>query len=148
VRSIAAASLIVCARAVQVQAANIEESRIYGTWNVEVGAQGLVAGPIVISNTEILWKSQRDGHQCNAAYHTASRQRNYTYDGGPIVNDKAADAYTNFWLVLEPNNCDIDAFMISIPSDASEADHFAAYRKKNAQGYGAIRLLSWYKTFP
>jgi hypothetical protein len=48
------------------------------------------------------------------------------------VNDKAADAYTNFWLVLEPNDCDIDAFMISIPSDASEADHFAAYRKKNA----------------
>jgi hypothetical protein len=147
VRSTVAALLIVCALAARVQAANIEESRIYGTWNVEDGAPGLVAGPIVISNTEILWKSQRDGHQCDAAYHIASRQRNYTYDGGPIVNDKNRRRYTNFWLVLEPNDCDIDAFMISIPSDASEADHFAAYRKKNAQGYGAIHLLSS-QTFP
>lgn len=141
-RSTVAALLIVRALAVQVQAANVEESRIYGTWNVEDGAPGLVVGPIVVSSTEILWKSQRDGHQCDAAYHIASRRRNYTYDGGPIVNDKAADAYTNFWLVVEPNDCDIDAFMISIPSEASEADHFAAYRKKNAQGYGAIHLLS------
>ncbi len=65
-----------------------------------------------------------------------------------MASNKGHDAYTNFWLTLEPNDCDLNAFMISIPSDVSEPAHFAAYRKNNAQAAGPIHLVSSCKTFP
>jgi hypothetical protein len=124
------------------RAADVEAARILGTWELAGEMRGAIAGPLVISRTEILWKSRRDGHQCDAAYHIASQVKNSTYPGGPMVSDKPADAYTIFTLLLQPNDCDIDSFYISISSDAAEGAHFAASRGRGVQGYGTMRLIS------
>jgi hypothetical protein len=124
------------------RAADVEAARIFGTWELAGEMRGRIAGPLVISRTEILWKSQRDGHQCDAAYRIASQATGSTYPGGPMVSDKPEDAYTIFTLLLQPNDCDIDTFFISISSDAAEGAHFAASRRRGVQGYGTTRLIS------
>lgn len=62
-----------------------------------------------------------------------------------MVSPKAADAYTTFELVLEPQDCErhIGSFTISLTPEPTDSAHFAAFSNEHAvQGYGPINLVS------
>jgi hypothetical protein len=68
-----------------------------------------------------------------------------------MVSHKAADAYTTFELVLEPQDCErnIGSFTISLTSEPLDFAHFAAFGSEHtAQGYGPMHRVSAKQTSP
>jgi hypothetical protein len=126
----------------------LDVDRIFGTWHGEAGARGRIAGPIVVSETQIAWTAE-DKRTCVVDYHLASRGTGSTFPGGPTMSDKPGDAYTTFVLELGEHHCGlrISSFTISLPSDQMDLAHFAAFFG-TVQGYGTFRRVSAQKSIP
>jgi hypothetical protein len=118
-----------------------DEGRLFGTWRVEAGARGRIAGPIVISKQQIAWTG-KDKHTCVVNYRVASQFTGSTFPGSPIVSNRPNDAYTTFVLQLGEHHCErgMAAFTVTFRADQLDLAHFAAFFGA-VQGFGTMRQM-------
>jgi uncharacterized protein len=77
------------------------DESILGTWRIEGGAPGKIAGPIVVSREKIQL-TFKDKRTCAVSYRLGARARASSFPGGPAVTDKPDDAYTTVVLKIGP----------------------------------------------
>jgi hypothetical protein len=121
--------------------AKLNEDRIFGTWQVDKGARGRIAGPIVISETQIAWTDE-DERVCTLPYRLASRATGSTYPGASMVSGTPDDAYTTYVLELGEHHCALgmNSFTITLESGQPDAAKFSGFFL-TVQGSGTIRRV-------
>jgi hypothetical protein len=121
--------------------AKLNEDRIFGTWHVEKGARGRIAGPIVISETQIAWTDE-DKRTCVLPYRLASRGTGSTFPGGPMVSGTPDDAYTTYVLEIGEHHCALgmDSFTITFTSGQPDVAKFSGFFF-SVQGSGTMRRV-------
>lgn len=121
--------------------AKLNEDRIFGTWQVEKDTRGRIAGPIVISKTQIAWTDE-DERTCILPYRLASRGTGSTFPGGPMVSDPPNDAYTTYVLELGEHHCALgmNSFTITYTSGQPDVAKFSGFFF-SVQGSGTMRRV-------
>jgi len=125
-------------------AAKLGSERIIGTWQLQTTQQlgdlgARIAGPIVISETQIAWPAE-DEHTCAINYQLASRGTGPTFPGGPKASDKPDDAYTTYVLELGPHTCalGLNDLTVSFQTDQVNLAYFTGLRVQ----VGTMRRVS------